>query len=84
MRAGKFSGRSETGFFGEEARGLTPAPELSQKTMLLASNILAVPEGFAPDPVLKPSKERPGNPPALFINNMSPPYFDTSYLPTQR
>ena len=52
--------------FGEEARGLTPACELASHTVQ-GSNIhrRTLMIVFAPDPVLKPSKERPGNPPAL-------------------
>jgi len=45
--------------FWEEARGLPLAPELGQKTKLLPSTILAIPEGFIPAHGLKPSNGSP-------------------------
>ena len=61
-----FPFRSGTGFFGEDARGLPAAPELGQKAMLLASNILTVPEGYPPDPGRKTLNGAEREPAAAF------------------
>jgi len=50
--------------------GFRRLAELGQKTMLLASNILAVPEGYSPAPGLKTLQmERAENPPPPLPNN---------------
>ncbi|OGS06574.1 MAG: hypothetical protein A2270_10100 [Elusimicrobia bacterium RIFOXYA12_FULL_51_18] len=49
---------------GKKTGGLRRLAELGQKAMLLASNILAVPEGYSPAPGLKTLRmERAENPP---------------------
>ena len=59
---GRLPMRPGTGFYGEENRSLPPPPELGQKAMLLSSNILGVPEGYAPDPGFKTLKGAHGEP----------------------